>query len=88
MRFGNRTNIKNILEHGNVPSCKPGPVNEQNDASANERFPNSFHGAASQLSATRHERHIHRKQRRFAQAVCRTRTDDPFLTMERGSSLA
>jgi hypothetical protein len=36
VRFaGLRTNIKNIPENGDVPSSKPGPVNQQNDASAN-----------------------------------------------------
>jgi hypothetical protein len=52
------------------------------------RLPNSFHAP---LASSPSERAASGKPsvcRQFARALCRTRTDDPFLTMEQGTSLA
>ena len=74
---------QNILKNGNPVGPRiPAPANEQARSARAARFPNSFHRglgvAITEPAPTPKPRH----QRRSAQALCRTRTDDPFLTME------
>ena len=85
LRFrGNRTNFKNILESGNIPPHNPGLSASRTTPHRTERFPSSFHGAARSSRRTDTSPKSP-QQRRSAQALCRTRTEDPFLNMERSA---
>ena len=75
----NRPNIKNILGDGKPAAADPAAANEQNHAAAN--------GEVFQVVSIRASRRITAEPARSPKppptkrALCRTRTDDPFLTM-------
>ena len=67
-------------------TCRPRmlpAINKQTHATRTARFPNGFQPARGQHSPNAFRTRIPRRHRRSRRALCRTRTDDPFLTMER-----
>jgi hypothetical protein len=84
LRFGgNRTNIKNTLGNGNRPGLgHHAHPRAEPCLGGQRRFQMVSTSACGRRSPNQPEPRSPRQQGRSARALCRTRTDDPFLTME------